>query len=71
MTCCFCLSKFPNAHCKFQVHLAGLEVCVTVCTNFQAYSSYSLAVMVPKVIFDVLAPSDPKTKFYVDSAKTF
>ncbi len=51
------MPKIQDTYCRFQDLVAGLEV--TYCTRIQVDSSYTYGVMVPEVIFDLSAPSDP------------
>ena len=48
-------SKKFSVHCRFQSQLAELEVSV-----FQVANCHSPVLMVPQVIFEIFALSDPK-----------
>ena len=52
------MQEILDAHCKLQNHLTACEVSLS--TTFQHDSFYSYGVMLPNVIFDLFALSDPK-----------
>ncbi len=52
------MRKIPGAYCRFQNLIVGLEV--GLCTKFSLDSSHSYGVIVPNVVLDLFALSDPK-----------